>query len=83
MHQYFYVGSRIVVYLTNFDLSFINSFQDRVDHCRSRLSVWNLCYSKRFIINLVDLGTYFHGSATLAVVVFGYIDRASCLEIRI
>ena len=83
MYQYLYVGSRVVVYLTDFDLSFINSFQDRVDHCRSRLSVWNFCDSKCFIINLSDLGTYFHRSAAFSVVVFGYVDRTSCLEIRI
>ena len=32
VYQYFYVGSRIVIHLADFDFSLVDSFQDRVDY---------------------------------------------------
>ena len=70
MHENLHVTSRIIIHFLDLDLSLIVCFQDRFDQSRGCLSIRDLADDKRLVVQFRNLGTYFYGTSTFAVIIF-------------
>ena len=77
MHLNLNLGRRIIIYFLGFDLSFVYCFKNRIDECRCRLAERNFLDDQCLVILLFNLGSHFQDSASLAVVIFAYINAST------
>ena len=76
MHLNLDVGSRQILHLTGLDLTFLNGLDDGVLQRLRGLGEGNLTDDERLLVHLLDFRPHLDGAASLAVVVFRYIDAA-------
>ena len=73
-----------VIHFANLNFAFLVGFENRLNDFRCRGPERYLCDDERLVVvGLGNAGAYLHAAATLAVVVFRYIDNAACREVRI
>ena len=83
MHEDFHLGRSQVFHFANFDFSLFAGFYDRVAYTCDGLSERDFGYGECLVVHLVYLGSDFHHTTTFAVVVAGYINGTTGLEVRI
>ncbi len=83
MHQYFHTAGCQVLYLTYLDFPFFAGLYDGVAYTGHRFPVRNFLNGKCLVVYLFYFGAHAYRTATFTVVVFGYIDTASRLEVGV
>ena len=83
VHQYLYIGSCVIVYLFDFYLAFFVGFQYRVDERSSGGSKRNFGDAKRTLIELRNLSTHPHASASCTIVIATYVHNTRSREIGV
>ncbi len=83
MHEDFHVGRCDIIYLSGLDLSLSTALVMEFDEASGGFAVWYLADDECLVVELVYLGSYLQYASSLTVVVFAYVDGASCREIRI
>ena len=83
MHEDFHVCRCNIIHLSCLDLSLFHCLGDGVDEASGGFTEWYLADYECLVVEFVYLGSYLQYASSLSVVVFAYVDGASCREIRI
>ena len=83
VHQDLYFFGSKILYFPDLDFSLFAGLHNRVAYPGDGLSERHFGYGQCLVVYFIDFGTYLHHSTAFSIVVTGYIDRASRLEIRI
>ena len=81
MNQNFHIGRGIVIYLTDFNFSFITGTDDGFNQLRGVCSERDFSNGKRFVVNLPYFCTNLDRTTTFAIIIPADIDRTASLEI--
>ena len=83
MHQYQRRRRGHVLHLPHLNLTLLGSLLYRVAERSGILAKRNLGDGESLVVDFLNLGAYLHRAATLAVIVFCYIQKSACGEIGI
>src|SRR5258708_9798198 len=78
-----YFSGGIIRHFPDLDLSLVVGLDDRVDQLGGRHAIGNVFNQQGLFIEFFDVGAYADLSPSLAIIIVGAVEHASCLEVRV